>query len=392
MKLRFLETSNKNIISKYLKFGIIAFDSIFFFKKKTNLYSQFNLNGKKKINTNIETFFNNKISIFKQKINKKKIKQFKSKLMSILSGFIKFYNIKTSRMKKFSFNYLWYNILSLQHFFFSSYSKINYSWLTLKNTRSNFFSTFFYTGNLTAPKYPTDIETTETLISNLKKYTINAIPRVFKKEKEHFSAPYNLHPYIVQSKSPYSHVISTCSAGTLKFKKKAKRSRTVVSLLVQYYSVYFHYFFSLYSIDFFFLKLNGFFRNFKFWKKIISKNIRNYLHKLKYQYRVWKRYRKTIVANKKHDEGFRALANTLIRLSKHSDNKLIPKDYITEEDDLNLKRCFEMSDKFIVEQKNKQSKVASKIIFYASRYPKSIYWINSTSYPFNGCRRVRHYK
>ena len=192
----------------------------FFLKKKTNLYSQFNLNGKKKINTNIETFFNNKISIFKQKINKKKIKQFKSKLMSILSGFIKFYNIKTSRMKKFSFNYLWYNILSLQHFFFSSYSKINYSWLTLKNTRSNFFSTFFYTGNLTAPKYPTDIETTETLISNLKKYTINAIPRVFKKEKEHFSAPYNLHPYIVQSKSPYSHVISTCSAGTLKFKKK----------------------------------------------------------------------------------------------------------------------------------------------------------------------------
>jgi len=152
----------------------------------------------------------------------------------------------------------------LHDFFFSSYSNINYSWLSFKTTRTNYFSTFFHTGNLSKPAYPTDLNLVRKLAMILVKYRIKTFPKVIKKsEDKTFFLPFNLHPYVSQSKTPFSYVVTNCSAGKLKLKKKAKRSKSIPDSLLEYYSVYFSYFFSLQSVDFLFFKLQGFFRIFR---------------------------------------------------------------------------------------------------------------------------------
>lgn len=95
---------------------------------------------------------------------------------------------------------------------------------------------------------------------------------------------------------------------------------------------------------------------------------------MKKQYKVYKKYKKIVQANQQHDEGFKALANTLLILSKNSNTQPLKRKIINDSDEnSNLRKCIEIPTTFLDEQRNKISKAASKIIYYATKFPHIYY-------------------
>ena len=309
----------------------------------------------------------------------------KTKFINKVSWFLNYYvvpyKIKANKLTFFNFNYMWSNIWSNASFFFSSFSKLRYAWLYLKNTRSNYFGTFYYTGTSHKFKEPENL-------SELNEKHNPSHTKIIPKKKH--KLPYKVHPYVSYSASPYCYVAATCSSGTLGFEKKTRRSKDVFKNMKDYFSVFFVYYFSFYKIDFLFFRLNGLYRIFKFFKKQIFKQFKDNFYNLKKIYKKSLALKKSIVIYQNNRDAYPNLLTNLIALmGGHDISKPIPVDLETK---AYLSKSMSTSDvKFDIKQ-SRLRRMVIKILYYVSKFPKFIYIIDTTTYPFNGCRRVRHYK
>lgn len=341
------------------------------------------VNAKKQLKVHLK---NAKNVFLEHKKNKfLKLKNLKTKYINKATWFLDYYmipyKIKTSKPSFFNFNYMWSTIWGAASFFFSSFSKLRYAWIFLKNTRSNFFGNFYYTGAIHKFKEP---ENLSELNSDHNPYFAKLAPK-----KKH-RIPYKLHPYVSYAASPYCYVAATCSSGSLGFRKKARRSKDVIKIMTDYFNVFFVYYFSFYKIDFLFFRLNGLYRMLKFFKKQIFKQFKDNFYNLKKIYKKSLSLKKTIEIYDYNRDAYPSLLTNLVALmGGHDISKPIPEDLETKE--YLAKSMSESDSKFNI-KKSRLRKMVMKILYYTSKFPKFIYIIDTTTYPFNGCRRVRHYK
>jgi len=97
MTVKKFEYKHTNYHYNIEKSIIFVFEPFLFFKrKKTKNHTHYNFNSKQtsELYDNLSTNF------------KKKIKFFRNKSIPVINNFIKFYKIKKSKLKKFSFKYL----------------------------------------------------------------------------------------------------------------------------------------------------------------------------------------------------------------------------------------------------------------------------------------------
>jgi hypothetical protein len=89
-------------------------------------------------------------------------------------------------------------------------------------------------------------------------------------------------------------------------------------------------------------------------------------------------------------DAFPGLMRRLVALMGGQDiSKPIIPDQETEE---YLEKSMSSSDTKFNSKKSKLNRMVTKMLYFSSKFPKFIYIIDTTTYPFNGCRRVRHYK
>lgn len=342
------------------------------------------VNSKKELKVYLKTV-KDLILEHKDKENDSKFKTLKKKIVNKVNWFLDYYvtpyKVKVTKSLSFTFNYMWSNIWSAASFFFSSFSKLRYAWLYLKNTRSNYYGSFYYTGAIHKFKEP----------ENLSELNSDHNPGFVKlaPNKKH-RLPYKLHPYVSYAASPYCYVAGTCSSGSLGFRKKARRSKDVFKNMKDYFSVFFVYYFSFYKIDFLFFRLNGLYRILKFFKKQIFKQFKDNFYNLKKVYKKSLVLKKTIEIYENNRDAYPSLLNNLVALmGGHDISKPIPEDLETKE--YLAKSMSESDNKFNI-KKSRLRRMIMKILYYTSKFPKFIYILDTTTYPFNGCRRVRHYK
>lgn len=220
-----------------------------------------------------------------------------------------------------------------------------------------------------------------------KFYNPNKINLVTK-ESDDF--PYKLHPYVSYAHSPYSYINATCSSGTLGYKKKNRRSPEVLNTMKNYFNIFFIYYFALHKIDFLFFKLNGIFKIFKSLKHQMFTQFKTNFYKLKKIYIESRKLKKVIDVYDENRDIYPKLIGNLVAMAsaKKPMKELIP-DKKTQE---YLEKSMSESDNEFNIRKARLSKLNFKILHYISKYPKFIYIMDTTTYPFNGCRRVRHYK
>lgn len=251
----------------------------------------------------------------------------------------------------------------------------------LKTKRSNYFGSFYYTGATHKFKVPDNLSE---LNSDHNPHFVKIAP------KKNQKIPYKLHPYVRYSTSPYCYVAATCSSGILGFRKKNKRSKDVFNTIKNYFSVFFSYYFSFYKIDFLFFRLNGVYKIFKFFKKQFFKQFKDNFYNLKKLYKKSLTLKKTIQIYDSNRDAYPSLLTNLVALmGGHDITKPIPEDLETKE---YLSKSMSESDTKFNVKKSRLRRMLMKILYHLSKFPKFIYILDTTTYPFNGCRRVRHYK
>lgn len=334
----------------------LKFQSITKYIKNT-IYESNNINTKKKKFKNISNWFSDYYTVE--------------------------YKIRQIKNKKFLFNYLWQNLWSLASFFTSSFGKLRSAWLYFKNTRTNYFSTFYYSGALYKFIKPGNLGY---LNENSTGYRL----KPDSEEKEEKALPYKLHPYVSYAHSPYNHVHATCSSGTIGFKKKHRRSKDALYKMKDYFNIFFTYYFSLYKIDFLFFRFNGIFKLFKALKNKMFDQFRVNFYNLRKLFFKSRKLKKALdLYDDNRDEYPKLIGNLIAMISAKVPAKTLVPDKETEE---YLKKSMEKSDVQFNAKRAKLSKLNFKILHYISKFPKFIYVLDTTAYPFNGCRRVRHYK
>lgn len=389
--IKFNDLLQKNTLLEGILYEFFFFSYIFENKDIINMNSQYELLSRKQyiiFFTNIFDInfvlkkFNGLFELKKIKLNIN-FKLYKNKSSNFFKYLIHFYKIKNTKLEKFNFKYLWYNLYAYSDFWISSYSNLKYAWLLLKSTRSNYFGTFYHTGTLTRFKNPDNI-------SILNKYY--NFYNVLIGDNVKFRFPYKLHPYVRNSMSPFCYVWTTCSSGIFNFKKKSKRSKNILQMFKKYFFVYFTHYFQINKIDFLFFKINGFTNLIKFLKKELVFPAKNNFYNLKGLHKMSKKLKKQINAMEKTSKIYPKLLKTVINaFSQHK--KIIrdqKKDIIYLDDPIDKIQNESIDE--IQEKKNKLFRWTTRIMEYMSRYPKFFYLIDASSYSFNGCRRVRHYK
>lgn len=367
----------------------IMYDSIFF-NSETILNDKISKFYKKIVNTKNELKFFLKtivklISEHQIKMSLLKVKTSKKKMVNKSKWFLNYYTVpyqvKSNKLNFFNFNYMWSNIWSSASFFFSSFSKLRYAWIYFKNSRSNYFGSFYYTGAIHKFLEPDNVSE---LNENHNPYFAKIVP------KRKHTIPYKMHPYVSYAASPYCYVTTSCTSGSLGFQKKARRSKDVFKKMRDYFNVFFVYYFSFYKIDFLFFRLNGFYRILKFFKAQIFKQFKNNFFNLKKTYKKSLTLKKTIQIYEYNRDAYPSLLTNLVALmGGHDITKPYPEDKETTE---YLAKSMSQSDTKFDIKKSKLRRMIMKILYYTSQFPKFIYIVDTTTYPFNGCRRVRHYK
>lgn len=210
--------------------------------------------------------------------------------------------------------------------------------------------------------------------------------------KDEFEFPYMMHPYVTKSKSPFCYVLATCSSGTLGNHKKAKRSKNVLDSIQTYFLVYSTYYFRTNSIDFFFLKINGFSKIFRFIKKKMMFQFKDAIFHFKKLYKKIQKLNKKIKTIKTTHSNFPKYMLSVIKAL--TDPRLTDKPITVTDEEMNsiMNQPKEIDNANFNEKQSKLVKFTSRMLYFLSKFPKFIYIMDNTNYPFNGCKRVRHYK
>ena len=322
------------------------------------------------------------IKIFQKKI-KTKIKT-KTK---VANNYMVKYKVKPGKSDTFSFNYLWNNLWSNSNFFTTAFAKIRSAWIYIKNTRSNYFGTFYYTGAMLKFENQNNIDILNTF-NNKNKKKVDLI--------KHDAFPYELHPYVSYAYSPYSYVHDTCSAGTFGFKKKNRRSNEVLTHIKNFFNKFFMYYFELYKIDFLFFRLNGLFKLFKSLKQHMFSPLRKNLSLIRKTSLEIKKLKLEVYIYEVNKDAVPKLLEVLASIPAEVGAKPI-EDPLWEATKAIFKTIPKQQrkipeDKYYEKKKSKILKLKFKILQLIRKYPRFVYLMDSTSYPFNGCKRVRHYK
>jgi hypothetical protein len=227
--------------------------------------------------------------------------------------------------------------------------------------------------------------------SKLLFYKKHAKKIILKSKRSFIKFPYKLNPFVKYGESPYMFVAFTFSLGMLGFEKRAKRSKKIYRAVCDLIDIYMKNYFYNNKIDFFFFKFNGNFKFIKYFKRNIKNVFKKVGKRMKYvakniTWNIAKIKERELVAHK-IEMDFRR-ANVLRSRILNTPVSHVKSPYLLKIGHKEKQRRDRLNSK----NKAKISLSVVKLLYITRILPHFVYMIDRTSYPFNGCRRVRHYK